>query len=368
MRAAEAKAPALPHAPELGRSRRLLGRFHVTGLFWYRLHLWGVSHLPSWAVAPFVLLFTAFFFLVLLRIRRAPAANLVPVLGPCGWLERQRRIWRTLWNQAWCNTERYERLTTGRTFEIAAEGLEHWRAATGGTAGSGTAGGVTVGGGGSGSGTAGDGEAGAAGTGDGPGASELAPRPEAAPRARGMVLATAHVGAWDVSSFLPSLIEARPVHVVREQEMDPAAQELIEELYRERTAGSFTLHFSRNNPALAGVLLGALRRGEIVGVQGDRPSSTGRAVETELFGRPFPLPAGPAALARAARVPRVPGFCFRQGRRRYRLVVRPPIDAAPTGDPDADRDQTIQALAREIEWAIRERPHQWFCFKNLWGS
>ena len=131
MRAAEAKAPALPHAPELGWSRRLLGRFHVTGLFWYRLHLWGVSHLPSWAVAPFVLLFTAFFFLVLLRIRRAPAANLVPVLGPCGWLERQRRIWLTLWNQAWCNTERYERLTTGRTFEIAAEGLEHWRAATG---------------------------------------------------------------------------------------------------------------------------------------------------------------------------------------------------------------------------------------------
>lgn len=312
-------APALPHAPELGRSRRLLGRFHVTGLFWYRLHLWGVTHLPSWAVAPAVLLFTAFFFVVLRRIRRAPAANLVAVLGPCGWLERQRRIWRTLWNQAWCNTERYERLITGRTFEIAAEGLEHWRAATGGTK-------------------------------------------------RGLVLATAHVGAWDVSSFLPSLIEARPVHVVREQEMDPAAQELIEELYRERTAGSFTLHFSRNNPALAGLLLGALRRGEIVGVQGDRPSSTGRAVETELFGRPFPLPAGPAALARAARVPLVPVFCFRQGRRRYRLVVRPPIDAAPTGDPDADRDQTIQALAREIEWAIRERPHQWFCFKNLWGS
>jgi hypothetical protein len=348
MKAAEAKAPALPHAPELGWSRRLLGRFHVTGLFWYRLHLWGVSHLPSWAVAPFVLLFTAFFFVVLRRIRRAPAANLAPVLGPCGWLERQRRIWRTLWNQAWCNTERYERLTTGRTFEIAAEGLEHWRAATGGTTGDGTVR---------------DGKS----AGD-RGAAAPPSRPDDAPRARGLVLATAHVGAWDVSSFLPSLIEARPVHVVREQEMDPAAQELIEELYRERTAGSFTLHFSRNNPALAGLLLGALRRGEIVGVQGDRPSSTGRAVETELFGRPFPLPAGPAALARAARVPLVPVFCFRQGRRRYRLVVRPPIDAAPTGDPDADRDQTIQALAREIEWAIRERPHQWFCFKNLWGS
>lgn len=317
MKAVRSKTATLPHAPDVGWARQLLGRYHHTGIFWYRLHLWGVSTMPSWAVGIWVVLFTAFFFVVLRRTRRAPAANLVPVLGPCGWLERQRRIWRTMWNQAWCNTERWEQLVTDRPFEINAEGLEHWRAVTGGEA--------------------------------------------------GLVLATAHVGAWDVSTFLPAVVEPRPLHVVREQEMDPAGQRFIEELYCERTAGAFTLHFSRNNPGLAGFLLGALRRGEIVGVQGDRPSSTGRAVEVELFGRPFPLPAGPPALARAARVPIVPVFCFRQGRRRYRLVVRPPIDPAPTGDPEVDRDETLQALAKEIEWAIRHRPHQWFCFRKLWA-
>jgi len=36
-----------PHAPEAGYSRRLLGRFHVTGVFWYRFHRWGVSILPD---------------------------------------------------------------------------------------------------------------------------------------------------------------------------------------------------------------------------------------------------------------------------------------------------------------------------------
>lgn len=328
MSAARPEAPAqgLPHAPEVGWSRRLLGRYHVTGIFWYRIHLWAMAHLPSWAVGVFVALFTAFFFVVLRRIRSALAANLVPVLGPCGWLERQRRIWRTMRNQAWCNSERYERLVTDRPFEISAEGLEHWRAAAEGGA-----------------------EAGHRGMG-----------------ARGLVLATAHVGAWDVSSFLPSLVEARRVHVVREQEMDPAAQRFIAELYGERAAESFTLHFSRDNPGLAGLLLGALRRGEIVGVQGDRPSSTGRTAPAELFGRPFPLPVGPAALARAAGVPIVPVFCFRQGRRRYRLVVRPPIDPAPTTDPEADRSEMLRRLAREIEWAIREEPHQWFCFRRLW--
>lgn len=311
---------APPHAPETGWSRRLLGPLHVTGIFWYRLHLWGIRHLPSWAVGIFVTAFTAFFFVALRRIRKALAANLEPVLGPCGWPERQRRIWRTMWNQAWCNSERFERLVTERPFAIAAEGLEHWQAVTAGAAGEG----------------------------------------------QGLVLVTAHVGAWDVSSFLPGVVEPRPVHVVREQEMHPEAQAFIEELYGERTRGSFTLHFSRSNPGLAGLLLSALRRGEIVGLQGDRPSSTGRVVEALLFGRPFPLPLGPAALARAAGAPLLPVFCLRQGRRRYRLIVRPPIDPAPTGDPEVDRNEALQAIAHEIEWAIRQRPHQWFCFRRLW--
>lgn len=315
------------HAPEVGRSRRVLGRFHVTGVFWYRFHVWGMSHLPSWSVGIFVTLFTGFFFFVLRGIRRAVAANLEAVLGPCGWRERQRRIWRTLWNQAWCNSERYERLTTERRFDVAAEGLENWDRVTRACA------------------AVADGGAGP-----------------------GFVLVTGHIGAWDVSSFLPAQVEPRPVHVVREQEMDPEAQKLIEELYGERTAECFTLHFSRNNPALGAVLLAALRRGEVVGIQGDRPVSTGRAVEAELFGRPFHLPAGPAALARAARVPLVPVFCFREGRRRYRLVVRPPIDPSPTGDPEADRTEALHRIAGEIEWAIREEPHQWFCFRRLWGD
>lgn len=323
------RAPS--HAPEAGWSRRLLGRFHVTGVFWYRFHVWGMSHLPSWAVGIFVALFTGFFFLVLRRIRGAVAANLEPVLGSCGWLDRQRRIWRTLWNQAWCNSERYERLTTERPFAVRAEGLEHWDRVTRGCAG---------------------GSDGGPGKGSGP----------------GFVLVTGHIGAWDVSSFLPSQVEPRPVHVVREQEMDPEAQELIQHLYGERTSEHFTLHFSRDNPALGAVLLTALRRGGVVGIQGDRPVSTGRAVEAELFGRPFHLPAGPAALARAARVPVVPVFCFREGRRRYRLVIRPPIDPSPTGDPEVDRTEALYRIAGEIEWAIRTEPHQWFCFRRLWGE
>jgi KDO2-lipid IV(A) lauroyltransferase len=307
----------IEQAPEVGLARRLLGRFHVTGVFWYQFHCWGMRILPSWLVGPVIVLFTSFFFLSLRRIRRALAANLEAALGPCGWLERQGRIWRTMWNHAWCNSERYERLSTDRPFEVTIEGKESW-----------------------------------------PGGSGLD---------RGLVLITAHVGAWDVGSFLPGMVQGRHVHVVREQEMDEDAQAFIEELYRETTSDHFTTHFSRDNPVLGATLLAALRRGEIVGIQGDRAATRGRTAEARLLGRPIHLPAGPAALARAAGAPSIPVFCFREGRRRYRCVIRAPILPAETGDQQEDLERMSRAIADEIGWAIREKPHQWFCFRALWG-
>ena len=303
-------------APEVGLARRVLGKYHVTGVFWYRFHQWGMRILPSWAVGPAIVLFTSFFFLSLRRIRQAIAANLEAVLGPCGWWQRQLRIWRTMWNHAWCNSERYERLSTDRPFDVQADGLENW--------------------------------------------------PDSAAMDRGLVLVTAHVGAWDVGSYLPQTTEQRHVHVVREQEMDPEAQEFIETLYRERTAEHFTTHYSRDNPALGAVLLSALRRGEIVGLQGDRAATTGRTADAELLGRPLRLPVGPAALARAADCLAVPVFCFREGRRRYRVAIRPPIEPEPTADQEADLERITRRLTEEISWAIRQRPNQWFCFRELW--
>src|SRR6266487_717836 len=93
------------HAPALGPTRRLLGRFHVTGVLWYRLPHWVFTHSPSWTERPLVFLFTPFFFLVLGRIRGAIASNLEPVLGRAGRFERWLRSFRTMHSFAWCMTE-----------------------------------------------------------------------------------------------------------------------------------------------------------------------------------------------------------------------------------------------------------------------
>ena len=39
-----------------------------------------------------------------------------------------------------------------------------------------------------------------------------------------------------------------------------------------------------------------------------------------------------------------------------------------TDDRDSDVLAAITQIGAEIEWAIRQRPHQWFCFRRLWDA
>ena len=121
------RRPAPQHAPALGLTYRLLGRFHVTGIFWYRFAHWAFTRLPSWTDWVSVTVFTTFFFFTLGRIRGALASNLDPVLGRAGRWKTLGRSYQTLWAFAWCLTERYRRLVAPERFSATLEGEEHWR-------------------------------------------------------------------------------------------------------------------------------------------------------------------------------------------------------------------------------------------------
>jgi len=309
-------ASAPPHAPALGWSRRLLGSWHVTGVVWFKSAYWLMTWASDRTLPGFVLFFTTGFFLALREIRTAVATNLEPVLGRCGFWERQRRIFRTLHAFAWCYAERYQYLQGPQRFSMRVEGSEHLESAT---------------------------------------------------RSReGLVFVTAHIGHWETASHLMPAGVDREAHVVREEELDSRSQEFMQDILSRHGHPRYTTHFASDDPRLALVLKSALSQGHVVARQGDRPRAGGRSLTVTLFGLPMPLPVGPAALARAASVCLVPVFSFRDGRRSYRVCVREPIRVPREGERDAAIAQATRQLAAEIEWAIRQAPHQWFCFRQLW--
>jgi lauroyl/myristoyl acyltransferase len=183
---------------------------------------------------------------------------------------------------------------------------------------------------------------------------------------RGFVLITAHLGCWEVGSLLPQDRQDRLVHLVREPELDPRAQRFLAERLRQEHGRTVT-HFAADDATLGIELLQALRRGEVVALQSDRPRTGQGARTVSLFGRAVSLPHGPAALARAAQVPLLPVYVYHVRRRHYRVVLRPPIEVGSGKDRDADLDAAMARIALELEGAIRRAPEQWFCFAPVFA-
>ncbi|MEL7060062.1 MAG: lysophospholipid acyltransferase family protein [Acidobacteriota bacterium] len=293
-------------------------RSHFYGAFWYRLHIFAVRRLPAWVIRVLLPFFATLVFVLGGSMRRAIARNLDAALGRVGPWRRWRRVWRNMTTWAWCATERYESLSGHRPVICEVpEGLETWR--------------------------------------------------EILDRGDGFILATAHLGHWESGSLFPAGEHGRRVvHVVREEEMEPEAQRVFEEFLSQTDDTTYKVHFAHRNPTLGQKLLVALRRGEVVALQADRPATGGRSIEVELFGRPFAVPIGPMMMARAAGAPILPAFLYRVGRSRAMPVFRPPIWVEPTDDREGDLRRAAQALVAEVEAAILRDPMQWFCVRDLW--
>lgn len=297
--------------------QRLLGPFYYSGVFWFWLPTVAPRVLPSWAYTPIATAFAFVFHFFLVNVRRALVANLKVVLGPCGFWAGQLRAFRTLREFALGYGDRYESLAFPDRFRVSVEGDESWKAARG---------------------------------------------------ARGLIFVTAHIGAWEMSSYLGASSLGPRVHVVRDEELDPRSQAFIARMVARRANSNSVTHFASDDPSLGVTLYQALREGELVALQGDRPRVRSRTVGATLFGRPCELPAGPLALARLSGAPLVPVFAFREAHYLYRVVCREPIRVAPNGNADEAIAAAARALAVQIEWAIRQRPHQWYAFAEVWPA
>jgi lauroyl/myristoyl acyltransferase len=171
----------------------------------------------------------------------------------------------------------------------------------------------------------------------------------------GFVSVTAHVGNWELAGRLLASRATRRTNVV----VAPDVPELGRWVRRDGDGVRFV---PRRQPAIGLELLAALRRGEVVAVQGDRGLGTRGDLAIPFFGRPASFPLGPFVLARAARVPVVPAFCVLDGAHRYRVRVAKPI-VVEAGDEAAAASAWVAAL----EDVVREHPTQWFNFFDVWS-
>ncbi len=184
--------------------------------------------------------------------------------------------------------------------------------------------------------------------------------------ADGAIILTAHMGNYDLGSFLFSEKFKRPITTVRAPEVDPETErhaiELREKLHDER----LKVNYSTDPSSVAVSMIQALRRGEIVAIQGDRAIAGVSLHDTRLFSRSVALPAGPFALATTTQKLIFPLFVIRVARRRYRVIILDPIEAARVSrEHPKELAPMIERWRDLLEAMIREHWDQWFMFEHF---
>jgi len=174
----------------------------------------------------------------------------------------------------------------------------------------------------------------------------------------GVIVWTAHLGNWEFASRLLEM-HGRTVHIARVVENNPAEIMLRDLMTNERLR---IVDLGRGVEASL-ELLHALRRNEIVAIQGDRVYQRLTA-NLPFFGEPAAFPLGPFLLSQASGAPVLPGFVLRQRWLRYRVIMGDPIWPVD-GGISAQQDCLKRAVAF-LETALQTDYDQWLNFYPFW--
>jgi lauroyl/myristoyl acyltransferase len=185
-------------------------------------------------------------------------------------------------------------------------------------------------------------------------------------RHEGCIILTAHMGNYDIAAPMFANRFNRTLHAVRAPEREPNAQRVREEEMRRREQRhpNFRTLWNRGENLLGIELAKVLAGGGIVAVQGDRVifDISPMMVEVEP-GLRMRLPKGPLFLARATGAPCFPLFITRDGWRRYRVTVHPPLDLPPRRR--GDEEEVAKTWAAAVFNTARRHWNQWFVFEPL---
>ena len=181
-------------------------------------------------------------------------------------------------------------------------------------------------------------------------------------RGKGVLFMTAHIGGWEIGSFVQSLY-GYWLNIVARKLDNP----LLERWVRERRE----LHGNRmhDKDEYARGLLAAMKRGETVGVLMDTNMTPPQGAFVDFFGTPACTAVGVARVAMRTGAAVVPAFTIWDEKLgKYRLHIEPAIPTVCTGDDEADAIANTQNYTAAIERAVRNDPDQWLWVHRRWKT
>jgi len=173
---------------------------------------------------------------------------------------------------------------------------------------------------------------------------------------KGVLVATAHLGNWELSAYTHALM-TEPMHVMVRPLDNPLIDALVE--HRRTLSGN---HLIYKKDAARNVLK-ALRANSAVGILIDQNAAATEGVFVDFFGKKASANSAFVKFAYHSGAKVIPGFAFWiEENQRYLLRFYPEIPM--TGDVTQD----TQKIHTFLEQVIRQYPDQWMWIHRRWKT
>jgi KDO2-lipid IV(A) lauroyltransferase len=181
-------------------------------------------------------------------------------------------------------------------------------------------------------------------------------------RGKGVLFMTAHLGGWEIGSFVHSLHGHWLNIVVRDLD-NPLLDRWVRRLR--------SLHGNKTHDkdSYARGLMAAMKHGETVGALMDTNMTPPQGVFVEYFGLPACTAGGIARVAMRTGAAVLPAFTiWDESLGKYRIRFEAAIPTVCTGDDEADALANTQNYTTAIEQAVRAHPDQWLWVHRRWKT
>ena len=179
---------------------------------------------------------------------------------------------------------------------------------------------------------------------------------------RGVIAFTGHVGAWELSSYTPSLYDYHFGFLVRRID-NPKIEALVDRFRAAR--GNWTI----DKRQAAREMFRMLKKGEILGILVDLNALDREAMFVDFFGVKAATTFVVAKLALRTGAPVVPIFSpWDKKLNKFMVEIGKPLQFDRTGDEEEDTLRATQLLTNVVEDWIRRYPDQWLWVHRRWKT